>query len=227
MVLFTSGTEGKPKGVVLSHANLVSNARQVFALADGILSERDIFMNPLPAFHSFGLTAGMLVPLFHGMKVVLYPSPLHYKQVPKLIRDTGCTFLLSTDTFLQGYAPRCGSGRPEIGALRRRRSRAGEAADTRDVGALWHHDPRRLWLHRMFAGDGLQHAHGDRAATASEAALAGHRGEARTGRGHHRGRPTQRARTECHGRLSQHRGARRDRAAGRRLARHRRYRRDR
>ncbi|RDJ27404.1 2-acylglycerophosphoethanolamine acyltransferase [Bosea caraganae] len=104
VVLFTSGTEGKPKGVVLSHANLVSNARQVFALADGILSEHDIFMNPLPAFHSFGLTAGMLVPLFHGMKVVLYPSPLHYKQVPKLIRDTGCTFLLSTDTFLQGYA---------------------------------------------------------------------------------------------------------------------------
>lgn len=104
VVLFTSGTEGKPKGVVLSHANLVSNARQVFALADGILSERDIFMNPLPAFHSFGLTAGMLVPLFHGMKVVLYPSPLHYKQVPKLIGDTGCTFLLSTDTFLQGYA---------------------------------------------------------------------------------------------------------------------------
>lgn len=104
VVLFTSGTEGKPKGVVLSHANLVSNARQVFALADGILSERDIFMNPLPAFHSFGLTAGMLVPLLHGMKVVLYPSPLHYKQVPKLIGDTGCTFLLSTDTFLQGYA---------------------------------------------------------------------------------------------------------------------------
>ena len=104
VVLFTSGTEGKPKGVVLSHANLVSNARQIFALAAGFLSERDIVMNPLPAFHSFGLTAGMLMPLLSGMKVVLYPSPLHYKQVPKLIGETGCTFLFATDTFLQGYA---------------------------------------------------------------------------------------------------------------------------
>lgn len=104
IILFTSGTEGTPKGVVLSHANIVSNTRQIFALAAGFLSERDIFMNALPTFHSFGLTAGMLLPLFHGMKVVLYPSPLHYKQVPKLIGDTGCTFLLSTDTFLQGYA---------------------------------------------------------------------------------------------------------------------------
>jgi acyl-[acyl-carrier-protein]-phospholipid O-acyltransferase/long-chain-fatty-acid--[acyl-carrier-protein] ligase len=104
VVLFTSGTEGKPKGVVLSHANLVSNAQQIFALAAGFLSERDIVMNPLPAFHSFGLTAAMLMPLLHGMKVVLYPSPLHYKQVPKLIGETGGTFLFATDTFLQGYA---------------------------------------------------------------------------------------------------------------------------
>lgn len=104
VILFTSGTEGTPKGVVLSHANLVSNARQVFAHAGGAISERDVFMNPLPAFHSFGLTAGLLVPLLHGMKVVLYPSPLHYKQVPKLIRDMQATFLLATDTFLQGYA---------------------------------------------------------------------------------------------------------------------------
>ncbi|AOO83036.1 AMP-binding protein [Bosea vaviloviae] len=104
VVLFTSGTEGRPKGVVLSHANLVSNARQIFQLAAGFLSERDIVMNPLPAFHSFGLTAGLLMPLLQGMKVVLYPSPLHYKQVPKLIGEMGCSFLFATDTFLQGYA---------------------------------------------------------------------------------------------------------------------------
>jgi len=104
VVLFTSGTEGKPKGVVLSHANLVANARQIFQLAAGFLSERDVIMNPLPAFHSFGLTAALLMPLIHGMKVVLYPSPLHYKQVPKLIGETGATFLFATDTFLQGYA---------------------------------------------------------------------------------------------------------------------------
>lgn len=110
VVLFTSGTEGKPKGVVLSHANLVSNARQIFQLAAGFLSERDIVMNPLPAFHSFGLTAGLLMPLLHGMKVVLYPSPLHYKQVPRLIAETGATFLFATDTFLQGYARAAGEG---------------------------------------------------------------------------------------------------------------------
>ncbi|RYE34973.1 MAG: 2-acylglycerophosphoethanolamine acyltransferase, partial [Hyphomicrobiales bacterium] len=104
VILFTSGTEGKPKGVALSHANIVSNARQVFAHAAGAISERDVFMNPLPAFHSFGLTAGLMVPLLHGMKVVLYPSPLHYKQVPELIGETGATFLFATDTFLQGYA---------------------------------------------------------------------------------------------------------------------------
>ncbi|MGL4729751.1 MAG: AMP-binding protein [Bosea sp. (in: a-proteobacteria)] len=104
VVLFTSGTEGTPKGVVLSHANLIANAHQIFAHADGILSSADIVMNPLPAFHSFGLTAAMLMPLLNGMKVVLYPSPLHYKQVPKLMAETLCTVLFATDTFLQGYA---------------------------------------------------------------------------------------------------------------------------
>lgn len=104
VVLFTSGTEGAPKGVVLSHTNLVSNARQIFSHAGGILGHDDIVMNPLPAFHSFGLTAALLMPLLHGMKVVLYPSPLHYKQVPKLMAETRCTLLFATDTFLQGYA---------------------------------------------------------------------------------------------------------------------------
>lgn len=104
VILFTSGTEGTPKGVVLSHANIVSNARQIFAHATGMLSARDTVMNPLPAFHSFGLTAGLLMPLLNGMKVVLYPSPLHYKQVPKLIGETRATVLFATDTFLQGYA---------------------------------------------------------------------------------------------------------------------------
>lgn len=104
VVLFTSGTEGTPKGVVLSHANLVANAMQIFAHADGMLSAADVVMNPLPVFHSFGLTAGTLMPILNGMKVVMYPTPLHYKQVPKLIAETSCTVLFGTDTFLQGYA---------------------------------------------------------------------------------------------------------------------------
>jgi acyl-[acyl-carrier-protein]-phospholipid O-acyltransferase/long-chain-fatty-acid--[acyl-carrier-protein] ligase len=104
VVLFTSGSEGVPKGVVLSNANLVANARQVKAHAGDVLTEADVFFNPLPMFHSFGLTAGLLTAVLNGMKSVLYPSPLHYRQVPKLIAGTGATVLLATDTFLQGYA---------------------------------------------------------------------------------------------------------------------------
>ncbi|MGL5363294.1 MAG: AMP-binding protein [Bosea sp. (in: a-proteobacteria)] len=110
VVLFTSGTEGSPKGVVLTHTNLVSNANQIYAHGRELLSPSDIVMNPLPAFHSFGLTAGILMPLLNGLKVVLYPSPLHYKQVPKLVGDTKCTVLFATDTFLQGYARAADAG---------------------------------------------------------------------------------------------------------------------
>ncbi|WP_210484553.1 AMP-binding protein [Microvirga antarctica] len=104
VVLFTSGSEGKPKGVVLSNANLVANAYQVKAHAGDVLSPGDVFFNPLPIFHSFGLTAGLLTSMLNGIKVVLYPSPLHYRQIPKLIAGTKSTVLLATDTFLQGYA---------------------------------------------------------------------------------------------------------------------------
>lgn len=103
-ILFTSGSEGVPKGVALSHANFLANSSQIWALADGLLTPDDIAMNPLPVFHSFGLTAGLLLGLINGMKVVLYPSPLHFKQVPKLISDTRATLLFATDTFLVGYA---------------------------------------------------------------------------------------------------------------------------
>lgn len=103
VILFTSGTEGIPKGVALSNANLVANASQIFAHAGNMLTPSDIVMNPLPMFHSFGLTAGTLMPLLNGMKVVLYPSPLHYKEIPKFIGKTKATILFSTDTFLRGY----------------------------------------------------------------------------------------------------------------------------
>lgn len=103
VILFTSGTEGVPKGVVLSNANLIANALQIRQHAATALFKTDIIFNPLPMFHSFGLTAAGLMPLLSGMKIVLYPSPLHYKQVPALIRDTKSTVLFSTDTFLQGY----------------------------------------------------------------------------------------------------------------------------
>ena len=104
VILFTSGTEGAPKGVVLTNANLVSNAQQSIAHLSSVLVPGDVLLNPLPLFHSFGLTAGTLVPLFAGVKCVLYPSPLHYKQVPKLIEKVKATWIVSTDTFLAGYA---------------------------------------------------------------------------------------------------------------------------
>ena len=104
VILFTSGTEGAPKGVVLTNANLVSNAQQSIAHLGNVLVPGDVLLNPLPMFHSFGLTAGTLVPLFAGAKCVLYPSPLHYKQVPKLIQKVKATWIVSTDTFLAGYA---------------------------------------------------------------------------------------------------------------------------
>jgi acyl-[acyl-carrier-protein]-phospholipid O-acyltransferase / long-chain-fatty-acid--[acyl-carrier-protein] ligase len=103
VILFTSGTEGVPKGVALSNANLVANTMQIDVFATGAWTSDDIVMNPLPMFHSFGLTAACLLPLFSGMKTVLYPSPLHYKQVPAMIRATKCTVMFATDTFLQGY----------------------------------------------------------------------------------------------------------------------------
>ncbi|WP_414473840.1 AMP-binding protein [Microvirga sp. M2] len=133
VVLFTSGTEGIPKGVVLSNANLVANAYQVKALAGDILTPDDVFFDPLPIFHSFGLTAGLLTAILNGMKSVLYPSPLHYRQIPKLVAGTRATFMLGTDTFLQGYARAAGEN--DLSSVRYVISGAERVKD--ETRALW------------------------------------------------------------------------------------------
>ncbi len=102
VVLFTSGSEGVPKGVVLSHTNLQANRLQVSARID--LNAEDTVFNALPLFHSFGLSGAFLLPLLGGVKVFLYPSPLHYKIVPVMVYETDATILFGTDTFLSGYA---------------------------------------------------------------------------------------------------------------------------
>ena len=102
VVLFTSGTEGALKGVVLSHANLLANVAQLDACFD--LRLADVFFNPLPIFHAFGLSSGLLFGLMTSMKVYLYPTPLHYRQIPELIDKVGATVLVGTDTFLAAYA---------------------------------------------------------------------------------------------------------------------------
>ncbi|MEK3746356.1 AMP-binding protein [Brevibacillus sp. FSL K6-0770] len=101
LILFTSGSESKPKGVVLTHTNLYANIQQVTSMID--ITSRDKFFNALPMFHSFGLTAGTLLPVVKGIPVYLYPSPLHYKAIAELVYDQNATILFGTSTFMAGY----------------------------------------------------------------------------------------------------------------------------
>ena len=102
VILFTSGSEGHPKGVVLSHSNILANYAQVRCYIN--FTSKDVIFNCLPLFHSFGLNAGFLMPLIGGGKVFLYPTPLHYRFIPELIYELRATMFFGTNTFFKGYA---------------------------------------------------------------------------------------------------------------------------
>lgn len=101
VILFTSGSEGTPKTVVLSHANIISNIKQMSAIET--INVTDTVFNALPMFHSFGLVVGTLFPLFEGSKLFLYPSPLHYRVVAEIVYEIGASIMFGTDTFFRGY----------------------------------------------------------------------------------------------------------------------------
>ena len=103
VILYTSGTESDPKGVGLSHENLYANRMQVIKTLN--IEKKEKFFTCLPFFHSFGLGIGVLLPVLSGCKVYLYPTPLHFQTIPKLIEETKSTVFFSTDTFLKKYIP--------------------------------------------------------------------------------------------------------------------------
>lgn len=103
-VLFTSGSEGKPKGVVLSHWSILSDIEQSLTVLD--VSPADRIFSAMPVFHSFGLMAGFLLPVVSGIRVYLYPTPLHYAVIPELYYDRDATVMFATPTFLKHYAKR-------------------------------------------------------------------------------------------------------------------------
>ena len=101
-VLFTSGSEGAPKGVVLSHRNVACNCAQILSRLDA--TPADSMLNALPVFHSFGLTAGVVLPVMAGVLAWQYPSPLHYRLIPEVAYLSNATIFFSADTFLANYA---------------------------------------------------------------------------------------------------------------------------
>src|SRR5204862_5424622 len=101
ILLFTSGSSGKPKGVVLSHRNILSNVAQFAVALDA--TKDDLLLASLPFFHSFGCTVTLFYPLFESVRALTYPNPLEAKKIAELIQAHRVTVMLATPTFLRAY----------------------------------------------------------------------------------------------------------------------------
>jgi acyl-[acyl-carrier-protein]-phospholipid O-acyltransferase/long-chain-fatty-acid--[acyl-carrier-protein] ligase len=104
-VIFSSGSTGDPKGVVLSHYNIASNVEQLMQVFS--LRPIDRILGILPFFHSFGFTGTLCLPPVAGMGVVFHPSPIDARAIGSLISQYAVTMLLATPTFLNTYLRRC------------------------------------------------------------------------------------------------------------------------
>ncbi len=102
VVLFTSGSEARPKGVALSHDGMLAAMAQLRAVID--FGPDDKYLNALPMYHIFGLVVGTLMPLLTGTRLFLYTNPLHYKAIPEYAYSRDCTYVFGTSTFLGNYA---------------------------------------------------------------------------------------------------------------------------
>jgi acyl-[acyl-carrier-protein]-phospholipid O-acyltransferase / long-chain-fatty-acid--[acyl-carrier-protein] ligase len=113
-VIFSSGSTGEPKGVMLTHYNLLSNARQLCQLLN--FEPQDRFLGILPFFHSFGFTATLAAPAVVGIGVAFHPSPLDARPIGELVRRYALTYIMATPTFLQIYLRSCQPS--DFGSLR-------------------------------------------------------------------------------------------------------------
>jgi acyl-[acyl-carrier-protein]-phospholipid O-acyltransferase/long-chain-fatty-acid--[acyl-carrier-protein] ligase len=102
VVLFTSGSEARPKGVALSHGAILANMAQMQAVID--FGPNDKYLNALPMYHTYGLIACTLMPLITGTRLFLYTNPLRYRAIPELAYTRDCTYIFGTSTFLGHYA---------------------------------------------------------------------------------------------------------------------------
>ena len=106
VLLFTSGSSGKPKGVVLSHRNILGNVSQFAVMLDA--HKDDLILATLPFFHSFGCTVTLWYPLVQAVRIITFPTPLETARIAGLVERHAVTLILAAPTFLRGYLRKAG-----------------------------------------------------------------------------------------------------------------------